>query len=147
MRLRAFCIETFKAVNNLNPAFISKMFSRNNNEINLPDCSKMTKPKVRTQLCGMNTFRNQGSKLWNELPPDMKEAPSIAHFKSVITQWNGPASCCGACTLYKLSSFKLNWPKLYWKKCNPFQSKWFLELCFIITWKRFITFFIEIHIL
>ena len=57
MRLRGICIETFKAVNDLNPAFISKMFSRNNNEYGVRDSIKMIKPKVRTELGGTNTFR------------------------------------------------------------------------------------------
>ena len=60
MRLQAICIETFKAVNYLNPAFISKMFSRNNNEYDHRDSNKMIKPKVRTQLCGTNTLSLSG---------------------------------------------------------------------------------------
>ena len=42
MRLRAICIETIKAVNDLNPAFISKMFSRNNNEYDFDTAIKLS---------------------------------------------------------------------------------------------------------
>ena len=45
------------------------------------------------------------------------------------------------------SSFKLNWPRLHWRKCNPFQSMELFELCFIFLWKRFITFHRERQIL
>ena len=141
MRLRAICIEKLKVVHDINPAFFRKMFSINNNEYDLRDRKKI-KPKVRRHLCGTNTFRYQGSKLGNELPPDMKEAPSCAHFKSVMMKRNGLAYCCGPCTFCKCSCFKLNWPRLYEKKCTPFQFKELFEL-----WKRFSKCYIERQIL
>ena len=148
MRLRGICIETFKAINDLNPAFISKMFSRNSKEYGLRDCIKMIKPKVRTELCVTNTFCYQGFKIWNEVPPDMTEASSITYIWSLMAKWNGPACCCALRTLCKLSRFKLNWPRSYWKKCSPFQSKKLFELFFLIfTWKRFGIFYRERQIL
>ena len=39
--------------------------------------------------CYKNSHRYQGSKIWNELPNDIKNATDHNLFKNLITNWNG----------------------------------------------------------
>jgi hypothetical protein len=34
-----------------------------------------------------------GSKLWNELPNDIKEFTSLSKFIEIIKRWDGPSTC------------------------------------------------------
>ena len=47
----------------------------------------MIQPIVRTEKYGLNSFRYQGSKLWNTLPPDITLAASVSSFKNLLLKW------------------------------------------------------------
>ena len=101
-RLRAVALETYKSLKKLNPPFLHELFIPKQNQYELRNGGQMIQPKVRTEKYGRNSFRYQGSKIWNSLPPDMKTASCINQFKNMLLQWYGEICSCGFCTLCKL---------------------------------------------
>ena len=59
--------------------------------------SKLVQPKVNTISFGLNSFAYQGSKVWNNLPRDIKDANCSINCKDLIVRWQGPTSQCGFC--------------------------------------------------
>ena len=55
-------------------------------------------PHVKPVRYGINSFRYQGSKIWNELPNDIKNATDLNLLKN-MTYWNGHTCNCDICTL------------------------------------------------
>ena len=102
-RLRAVALETYKTINKQNPQFLQDLFVPKENHYGLRNGSQMIQPKVRTEKYGLNSFRYQGSKLWNSLPPDMKLAASASIFKNLLLKWYGQTCSCGFCILCKLN--------------------------------------------
>ena len=86
-RLRAVALETYKTINKQNPQFVQDLFVPKESHYDLRNCSQMIQPKVRTEKYGLNSFRYQGSKLWNSLPPDMKLADYASIFKNLLWKW------------------------------------------------------------
>ena len=76
----------YKSINELAPQYMSNLFTRNST------CSsrslRSTKTDLRipkkTSANGQKCFSYRGAKLWNSLPAETKQAPSIAVFKQNI---------------------------------------------------------------
>ena len=58
----------------------------------LRDSSRLVQPKPRTTNFGLRSFSYLASKLWNDLPNDMKSLTdtNINQFKHQVKQWDGP---------------------------------------------------------
>ena len=102
-RLRAVALETYKTIKKQNPQFLQDLFVPKENHYDLRNGSQMIQPNVRTEKYGLNSFRYQGSKLWNSLPPDMKLAASASIFKNLLLKWYGQKCSCGFCILCKIN--------------------------------------------
>ena len=99
--IQTLAIEMFKTMRNEGPAFMKEIFvpkrdtchstrSQNNFE-------SMNINKVHT---GEDTLRFLGCKIWNLIPNEIKEAQSVAQFKSNIRRWT-PLNCpCRLCKTY-----------------------------------------------
>ena len=83
IRLRCLCLEIYKTINCLNPAFMTEIFKlsdskkpvRKENLLNL----KVTRPnQVRY---GERSLRVLGPKIWNNLSAHVKSAPNLLSFK------------------------------------------------------------------
>ena len=57
--------------------------------------SKFIQPFVRKTIFGINSFRYEGNKIWNNLPEQIKNANDVKKFKQLIHQWSGPKCHCG----------------------------------------------------
>ena len=76
----------YKPINGLAPRYMSNLFSRNS------ACSSRSLRNTKTDLRlpkkisanGQKCFSYRGAKLWNSLPAETKQAPSIAVFKQNI---------------------------------------------------------------
>ena len=102
-RLRAVALETYKTINKQNLQSLQDLFVPKENHYDLRNGSQMIQPKVRKEKYGLNSFRYQGSKLWNSLSPDMKLAASASIFKNLLLKWYGQTCSCGFCILCKLN--------------------------------------------
>ena len=78
-------IMMFKIVNGLTPPYLKEMFKDDigSQYYSLRQSNTLQIPKVRTDIY-RNSFAYTGAKLWNSLPKDLKEEPSISKFKKRI---------------------------------------------------------------
>ena len=93
-RLNCILLEVFKSLKHLSPTYIQKMFSPKESCYSLRDSSILTQPKRNTTNYGLRTFSYLGSKMWNDLPSELKVLydTDIIEFKSRLKQWQMPSS-------------------------------------------------------
>ena len=91
--IRLLAIEMFKCMNGLNPLYINNMFSGKDSSYNLQDNSRLMQPKCNTKRYGYKSYKYLGSKVWNCLPPCVKNINDLNLFKKNIYNWclNGHA--------------------------------------------------------
>ena len=99
-------IEMYKVNNNLAPTFMREIFpQRDLADIeciagsirNQVDFYNPSNP--RSVNCGLETLRHLGPILWNAIPKDIKDAPSLNRFKALIKTWK-PTCPCRLCKIY-----------------------------------------------
>ncbi len=74
----------FKPLNGQAPAYISDLISFKSTSKPLRSANKalLYVPRSRLKFKGDRAFAVAAPRLWNQLPPDIKSAPSISVFKS-----------------------------------------------------------------
>ncbi len=55
---------------------------------------KLLQPKCYTTTCGLNLFRYEGAKVWNEVCDLLKDCRTIADFKTGLVKWEGVKCSC-----------------------------------------------------
>ena len=98
-RMKTIAIEMFKCVKNIGPSFLRNMFTVQKQPYELRGGCKFIQPMVRTTTFGINSFRYEGPKIWNNLPEYLKDANEVGEFKQLIQQWSGPKCQCENCIL------------------------------------------------
>jgi len=75
-------LHTYKALHDLSPVYISEMVQRYHPSRALRSTGQnlLMVPKVRTSY-GKRSFRSAAPALWNDLPPDIRQAESLYIFK------------------------------------------------------------------
>ena len=102
-RIMNIAIETFKSVKGLNPEYMGSLFSFSTTPYCTRGGSKLVQPKVNTISFGINSFAYQGSKIWNNLPQDVKDTTCLIACKDLIVKWEGPTCRCGFCIMCNMS--------------------------------------------
>ena len=92
-------IEMYKCRHQLNPTFVSNMFSVPERMYKLGRGSQFVQPNVNATTFGPNTLRYEGARIWNMIPEHIKAANDVHHFKSMMNLWLGPEYHCGNCIL------------------------------------------------
>ena len=98
-KLRSLCIENFKTLNNINPAFMNEIFElrktkravRNQYKLNLEV------PIINQVTFGAKSIRYLGPKIWNSLPFHIKSSESLTTFKRIIKNWDTVSCKCPIC--------------------------------------------------
>ena len=98
-KLRSLCIENFKTLNNINPAFMNEIFElrktkrtvRNQYKLNLEV------PIINQVTFGAKSIRYLGPKIWNSLPFHIKSNESLTTFKRSIKNWDTVSCKCPIC--------------------------------------------------
>ena len=103
-RIRTLSIEVYKILNNISPPFLNDTYVKKETNYDLRDNNKLQQPDYKTITYGKNSLRYQGAKLWNNLPPHIKESTNVNHFKKLIKAWLGPSCSCSMCILCQTSS-------------------------------------------
>ena len=102
--LRALCIEIYKTMKQLNPAFMQNIFSFKSS-VNLSRSQRnpydLLHHRPNQTNFGTNSLRALGPKIWNGLPNEMKSAQNIDVFKRLIKKWDGVECNCNACQFEK----------------------------------------------
>ncbi len=96
-RLRILAIEIYKTLNDISPLCMKDVFIQKEVTYGLRDVNLLVQPKFKTVSYGHNTIKYQGSKLWNNLPNDLKKMNYLSSFKCEIQKWSGPECHCGFC--------------------------------------------------
>ena len=85
----------YKVKNKLSPSPVCDIFTPS-----LSGKNDWVIPSVRTVNYGLETIRYRGPKTWEIVPPDLKNANSLAEFKSGIKNWKPLGCTCRLCKVY-----------------------------------------------
>ena len=96
-RVRKMCCEIFRTIKNENPSYMndilenrpSKYPSRKENDLFVPRANQIT--------YGQKSFRIYGVKLWNHLPPEIKNIDNFDEFKRKLKEIETPFCECEKC--------------------------------------------------
>ena len=91
--LRSLLSEIYKCVNGLSPDIMSEFFVSKQINYSFRSSSKLKLPKSKTLSYGINTPRFKGCYLWNCLQPSIKQASSLATFKSSLQSLDIKCTC------------------------------------------------------
>lgn len=97
LRLRAIAVEVYKSINNLSPAYVNNLFETKYTKYDMRDSVILKQPHYNTKRYGFKSLRYFGSKLWNNLPPHLKENITLQEFKTLIKLWSGKSCSCELC--------------------------------------------------
>ena len=105
--LRFLALEMFKVIHGATPSFMSDNFTKKSN-LNSENISSNTRsnstfhnyfhPKISNY--GLDTLRHLGPKVYDIVPNDFRNSPSIEIFKSKIKTWIPTKWPCGLCREY-----------------------------------------------
>ena len=113
--LRSLVTEMFKIKNKLSPPFICDLvkesnikyqtrshysITENEGQQNIDKKHVLTVPKVYKVKTGTESFSNVGPILWNSLPEDVKNADTLASFKSKVKELTFDNCPCTICKTY-----------------------------------------------
>ena len=106
--LQLLMIEIYKTKHDLNPSFMKQIFEEKVLPYNLRCCDKLQLPKAKTTALGIDTVRFVGGKVWEKLPPELKQSNSLQNFKRIMKVHKCDACNCRVCKpFYRNISFIL----------------------------------------
>ena len=98
--LQNIAIEVFKALNNISSVLMSELFTFKEMVYNLRGADKLKTSNIRTTNYGSETISYLASKIWEQVPEEIKNSSSLNVFKGKIKTWI-PSSCpCRLCKDY-----------------------------------------------
>ena len=105
--LQLLAIEMFKVFKGVAPAFMTDIFPKNENTFTENVSSNTRSRSIfynrsnpKKENYGLQTLRSLGPKVWDMLPIDLKNNPSLAVFKTKIKKWT-PHNCpCRLCKIF-----------------------------------------------
>ena len=82
--LQCLMTEIYKTKNGLGPSFMRELFKPRDLQYNSRNKNFFDIPKVRTTSYDIETVQFIGRKLWQMLPPKVRESPSLMAFKKEL---------------------------------------------------------------
>ena len=79
--------EIYKFENNLSPPLTDYMFQVRKVNYNLRHFKKLSNTKKNSVKMGLETITYLAPQLWNLVPTEIKDAPSLLIFKEKIKSW------------------------------------------------------------
>ena len=101
--------EIYKTRSGLSPPFMKDIFAERNTGYNLRHGNDSQLPKVHTTTYGIETISFLGNRLWSKLPNIIKQASTLAIFKSHLTCWKGENCNRRLCKIYIRQVGYLTW--------------------------------------
>ena len=95
-RLSSFCIETFKMMNNINPAFMNEIFELRKTNRAIRNQYKLNQevPIINQVTFGAKSIRYLLPKIANSLPLYIKSSESLTAFKRITKDGDMVSSEC-----------------------------------------------------
>ena len=97
-RINSTALETYRSINKINPPFLHDLFLTCESNYSMRRGHQIMQPKVHTEKYGINSFRYEGAKIWNNLPNDVKSVESVSDFKNAVKQFYKHCEC-NMCTM------------------------------------------------
>lgn len=85
--MHSIAIEVYKCVHGLSPEYMVSKFQELPHEYNTRNFHALIQPTFRTVKYGFQSFSYLGSKIFNRLPNNIKEAPTLALFKKLLSNF------------------------------------------------------------
>ena len=101
-RLGTLALETFKTLNDLNPAFMKNLFAKR--EVSKRRKNNLEIPNRNTVKYGDKSIRSLGPHIWNGLPEEIKNENSYDKFKEYLNTRYEPKCTCSLCSFTKIST-------------------------------------------
>ena len=101
-RLRTSALETFKTLNDLNPAFMKNLFAKR--EVSKRRKNNLEIPNRNTVKYGDKSIRSLGPHIWNGLPEEIKNENSYDKFKEYLNTRYEPKCTCSLCSFTKINT-------------------------------------------
>ena len=95
--LQFLMTEIFKTIQNENPHFMREVFVRKDTRYNLRSEFRLKLPHVNSSMYGLHSVSFRGSQLWNTVPNNLKNLPSVSIFKNKIGDWDESGCNCNIC--------------------------------------------------
>ena len=98
-RLRTLCLQIFKTLHQLNPCFISNIFEfkSSNRPVRSQQNLNLKVVRANQSKSGEKSLRVLRPKIWDRLPPHVKNAESLFAFKRLIKTWDDVSCKCNLC--------------------------------------------------
>ena len=98
-KLRTFCTEIYKSINNINPMYMNKILKLKKTSKVVPSNYKLNLdvPTINQVSFGDKSLRYYGPKIWNSLRFHIKSSDNLETFKNIIKNWNGVSCKCKVC--------------------------------------------------
>ena len=98
-RLRTFCVEIFKTLNNVNPSFMKEIFSLRQTDRPVREKYKLNLdiPSYNQVTFSCKALTFLGPKTSGSLLCHIKSEGNLASFKTMIKFWNGENYSCKIC--------------------------------------------------
>ena len=96
-RQNAILTETYCIYNNIRPTYLHCLLQKREYTRDTRNVKALVQPMCKTSKYGLNSFRYQAAKLWNELDPNFKSVSSLDDFKKCIQSWTGAPCTCSSC--------------------------------------------------
>ena len=98
-RLKIFCTEIFKTINDLNPSYLKNIFnkSQHSRPVRIHNKNNLVKMPVNTVKYGGKSLTTLGPVIWNKLPGHIKTSDTLVSFKQTLKFWDGEKCLCKLC--------------------------------------------------
>ena len=101
-RFGTLALETFKTLNDLNPAFIKNLFAKR--EVSKRRKNNLKIPNRNTVKYVDKSIRSLGPHIWNGLPEKFKNETSYDKFKKYLNTCYGPKCTCSLCSFTEINA-------------------------------------------
>ena len=98
--LQVLVTEIFKVLNNLSPSLMREPFELKVMKYKLRNNSALVTRNIISEKYGTETLSFLGSKLWLQVPKDIKLSTSLTIFKNKIKSWKPKKCPCKLCKIY-----------------------------------------------
>ena len=101
-RFGTLALETFKTLNDLNPAFMKNLFAKR--EVSKRRKNNLKIPNRNTVKYVDKSIRSLGPHIWNGLPEKFKNETSYDKFKKYLNTCYGPKCTCSLCSFTEINA-------------------------------------------
>ena len=112
--LQFLAVEIFKALNNLSPSFMSKLFEIKDMKYELHDGRNLRLSLPHTSTHDINSYL--AANIWTHVPLENKQCKSLSLFKQIIKTWIPEVFPCKLCKTYIHHASSL-WSEMFLTSC------------------------------